>query len=192
MSFNLVLPLAAGVIAFLLSQIILNNRAGSEKTVTTTLPLINTPAGTWNFVALQYCYGISNRSYIVFITNNMICGAKVRGPLAAPGVVTDRWQDPYFYPRPDAVIKYTGIALEAPRFKEMDTANFQLTLEDVDTVQYDSGRKWGMGTVPYSGRIILTLKNGKKMELILLGKQDGIAIRDRLVSDGFGKAEMQT
>jgi len=37
-----------------------------------------------------------------------------------------------------------------------------------------------MGAVPYSGRIILYFSKGGSREFILLGKQDGPAIRDRL------------
>jgi hypothetical protein len=37
-----------------------------------------------------------------------------------------------------------------------------------------------MGNVPYSGRIILHYRVGGSRELILLGTQDGPAIRDRL------------
>jgi hypothetical protein len=38
----------------------------------------------------------------------------------------------------------------------------------------------GHGEGAYSGRIFLHLNSGRSMELILLGKQDGLGIRDRL------------
>jgi hypothetical protein len=58
-------------------------------------------------------------------------------------------------------------------------ANFRLPLSQIESVTYTDEKKWGMGGVPYSGRIIV-LASGKSLEFILLGKEDGVAVRDRL------------
>jgi hypothetical protein len=144
-----------------------------------------TPA--WHFVALEYCYGMLNRTYIVFVADAMICGARVRGLLPAPLAVNERWFDPYFFPRPDIVKRYTGVDLTSPEFKRLSVANFQVPLNEVEDVRFNAAPKWGMGTVPYSGRIHLRLRDGTTRELILLGKQDGPALVERLracISDG--------
>ena len=148
----------------------------------------NTRPAAWNFVALQYCYGILNRTYIVFVTDRMICGAHVRGVLPAPVHVTERWRDPFFYPRPSLVAKYEGIDLESPEFTTIRRANFQLSRDQVTSVEFSDEAKWGMGTVPYSGRLFLSLRDGSVTELILLGVQDGPGLQHRLVAAGFGKA----
>lgn len=175
----------AAIVAVYLVQLMLSNRSGSEKAVACTIS--NIQYTSWSFVALQYCYGISNRTYMVFVTDKMICGAKVRGVLPAPIKITERWNDPFFYPRPEVVAKYSSVNIEAPQFKQIDSANFQILREDVDTLVFSADRKWGMGTVPYSGRLFINLNRGSKIELILLGTQDGLAIRDRLAQGGFGK-----
>ena len=40
--------------------------------------------------------------------------------------------------------------------------------------------KWGMGGVPYSGRVLLHLRNGRTRDLVLPGEQDARAIVERL------------
>jgi hypothetical protein len=177
-------PAVAAIVAVLAVQYLLSNRSGSEQTVKPALTDISSVG--WNFVALQYCFGISNRTFLIFVTKEMICGAKVRGALPAPGVVTERWQDPLFYPRPKMVTRYLGIDTGSAAFKKMDSANFQIHKADVDAVIFNAEKKWGMGAVPYSGRIIIGLRDGSKIELILLGVQDGMAIKNRLLADGFG------
>jgi hypothetical protein len=188
MSFNMLTPtvvgLVTGGIAIYLVQILFSNRSGSEKTIASIL--LGVSGDAWSFVALQYCYGISNRTYMVFVTSKMLCGAKVRGLLAAPVIVSERWKDPLFYPRPEVVAKYADIPFDSDQFKQMNSANFQIRSEDVDSIEYSADPKWGMGTVPYSGRLFIRKKDGKKVELILLGNQIGSDIRDRLVACGYG------
>ena len=47
-------------------------------------------------------------------------------------------------------------------------------------LEYLAGKKWGMGNVPHSGRLILHLRSGQQRELILLGKQNGEALKEHL------------
>ena len=159
-------------------QAVLANRRGTESDIKAQLASIVPPA--WHFVALEYSYGMLNRTYVVFVTDAMICGARVRGLLPAPLAVTERWFDPYFFPRPDIVTRYTRVDLTSPEFKRLSVANFQIRLNKVEDVRFNAAPKWGMGTVPYSGRIHLRLRDGTTRELILLGKQDGPALIERL------------
>ncbi|MEJ0034929.1 MAG: hypothetical protein WDO68_02385 [Gammaproteobacteria bacterium] len=169
----------AGVCAVLFAiQVVFANRRGTESDIKAQLASMVAPA--WHFVALEYCYGMLNRTYVVFITDAMICGARVRGLLPAPLAVDERWFDPYFFPRPDIVKRYTRVDLTSPRFKHLSVANFQIPFSEVRDIQFNAAPKWGMGTVPYSGRIHLRHHDGATRELILLGKQDGPALVARL------------
>ena len=156
------------------------SRRGAEQEIAASLAAA-TPA-SWHFVAMEYCYGVLNRTYLVFVTERMICGAKVRGPLAQPMLVTERWQDPNFYPAPRAVKRLAGVNLEKPEFLNLAGANFQMARSEVVGVDFTDAPKWGMGTVPYSGRLILRLRGGGQRELILLGRQDAAALKARLGS----------
>jgi hypothetical protein len=159
-------------------QTVLANRRGTESDIKAQLASMVPPA--WHFVALEYCYGMLNRTYVVFVTDAMICGARVRGLLPAPLAVNERWFDPYFFPRPDIVKRYTRVDLTSAEFKRLSVANFQVPLNEVEDVRFNAEPKWGMGTVPYSGRLHLRLRDGTTRELILLGKQDGPALVERL------------
>jgi hypothetical protein len=121
-----------------------------------------------------------NRTYVVFVSDTMICGARVRGSLPAPRTIDERWSNPYFFPRPDIVKRCVQVDLVSPAFKQLSAANFQIPLTEVADVCLDGEPKWGMGPIPYSGRIHLRLRNGATKELILLGKQDGPALLSRL------------
>lgn len=173
------LIVSAAVLAVLFGlQVALSNRKGAESNIKTQLDGMIPPA--WHFVALQYCYGMLNRTYVVFVTDSMICGARVRGSLPAPLVVDGRWSDPYFFPRLHIVKRYAGVDLTSPQFRRLSFANFQTPLSEVEDVRFNAAPKWGMGPVPYSGRIHLRLRGGAKKELILLGRQDGPALVERL------------
>jgi hypothetical protein len=168
-------------------QALLSNRPGSSAEVETSLAGVTPPA--WPFVAMQYHLGILNRTYVVFVSERSMCGARVRGPLLAPVQVTSRWNDPFFYPRPALLAKCVGVDLESEKFLATDRANFRLRKDDVAVVEFTTESKWGMGAVPYSGRLLVTRKDRTRMELILLGIQDGRGLCDRLRAEGFGASD---
>jgi hypothetical protein len=135
---------------------------------------------SWNFVAMEYCYGMLNRTYLVFVTPTMICGSRVRGLISAPMAITARHYNPYFYARPSAVAKYSHMNIESADFLKLSRANFQIARRDLERCEFTKQPKWGMGTLPYSGRLILHLRNDSTRELILLGSQDGPNLQVRL------------
>ena len=159
---------------------------GAEAEVRSLLDRV--PRQRWHFIALEYCYGILNRTYAVFVTDRMLSGAKVRGLLSAPTSPNQRWRDPYFYPRTKLVTSYASLDPESPSFKAVHSSNFQLSMDQIERVEFDNAPKWGMGTVPYSGRIFLHLRSGAKRELILLGDQPGSELAERLRKEGIGRA----
>ena len=134
----------------------------------------------WTFVALEYYALILNRTYKVFVTDDHLCGAIVRGPLPSPVGSLDAWYDPDFYPRERLLRRYAGLDVHSRDFARVNYWNFQWPRSMLADVKLNMRPKWGMGRVPYSGRLILHLRRGGSQELILLGVQDGPTIRDRL------------
>jgi len=145
-------------------QIFITNKAGSEEIVRSTIDLIG--QGTPHFVALEYYFGILNRTYVVFVTDTMIYGAKVRGLLPAPINVGERWRNPYFYPKLSYLKRLTGFSVHSSEFLNQHNANFQIERSEIQRVEWSNEEKWGMGTVPYSGRIVVILPGNRTRELI--------------------------
>jgi hypothetical protein len=170
-----VLAATAGTYAF---QLLITNRKGSELSVTKSLSQITD--GSWTFVSMQYYFGILNRTYLIFVTDSLICGAKVKGAISAPRAPDARWKDPLFYVSPDLARKYASMDVGSDDFLKCCRANFRIAKSEIRDVEFSQKPKWGMATVPYSGRIFLRMKSGKSVELILLGDQDGNRIRERM------------
>jgi hypothetical protein len=159
-------------------QRLITNRKGGELLVTKSLDQM--ADGIWTFVAMQYYFGILNRTYLLLVTESLVCGAKVKGVLSAPRAPDARWKDPLFYVSPDLANKYASMDVGSNEFLTCCRANFRIAKLEIRDVEFSQTPKWGMATVPYSGRIFLRMKSGKSIELILLGDQDGIRIRERL------------
>lgn len=133
----------------------------------------------WYFQAMEYYALILNRTYTVMITERMLCGAFVHGVIAAPPIPTPDWRDPNFYVS-SRVERYAGVHVESPAFKRRHRFNFQYPLSDLAGAEFDARPKWGMGSVPYSGRVRVYGKAGWRRELILVGSQPGPSIAERL------------
>jgi hypothetical protein len=176
-----VIAILVSIAVMALLQTLLGNKIGTEATVKQIAA--NARPVAWNFVALEYCYGMLNRTYVVFVTNVVICAAKVRCILPAPLTAGRRWHDPYFDARPAQMKRYVDVDLESQDFLARGWANFQIPKQDLESVTFSADAKWGMGTVPYSGRIFLRTKNGRKRELVLLGTQNGREICAKLAVD---------
>jgi hypothetical protein len=142
-------------------------------------------AAPW-FAAMEYYALILNRTYKVFVTGQMLCGAKVRGVVSNPAVVPPQMYDQEFWVGTQTAQIYDGFDVTSEKFLQVNSANFQMKWNEIAQTEYRSGKKWGMGNVPYSGRLILQLQSGRPRELILLGRQDGDALKGKL--DQFFKA----
>lgn len=145
------------------------------------LPLTHFPPKglRFSFVAMQYHTFMLNRTYLVMVSEHNVCGAVVRGIIPSPPLVTARWYDPASYPRQRKVNQYAGVDLDGPDFLSIHRSNFRLPLREIVEVEFVTSPKWGMGNVPYSGRLWLH-DSKKRHELILLGKQDGPLLANRL------------
>lgn len=139
------------------------------------------PAGAdWAFVALQYHTLILNRVYVVCVNANKVVGLAGNGVIAAPPRVTPEMYEPWFWVNLAKFQRYTHLHIDSGEILREAKPNFAIPFEDITVVEFSDDSKWGMGTVPYSGRIIITA-NGKRREFILLGRQDGKGIRKSLV-----------
>lgn len=135
----------------------------------------------WGFVALSYHTLILNRAYLVLVGDGVVAGAVARRILMSPRPSpADEWYDPWFYTKERLVRRYNGIDVRSDAFLAVDRGGFRIDRRDLADVSVDLSPKWGMGYVPYSGRIILRTRDGRSRELILLGRQDAVGIRDRL------------
>jgi hypothetical protein len=144
--------------------------------------LARTEPQGWHFVALRY--GMFNRTYAVFVTKNALVAARVRGAIQSPLYVSNRpddpWRNPAFYPTRSLLARYVDMDLESDDVLAMDRANFRLLKSQIAGVAFDGRPTWGIGSVPCSGRLFVTGDDGKRLEFVLLGKQDGPALADRL------------
>lgn len=131
---------------------------------------------TLEFIAMQYYAGILNRSYVVQVSDSIILAGRVRGAISAG--VSGRYSkellnNPYFYSDSSLLSIYKRLDDQVDaELVHLDNANFIIRREEIKEITYTSKRKWGMGDVVHSGKLFLYLKNGKKIEFILLGKPD--------------------
>lgn len=144
-------------------------------------PAISDPH--WSFIAMQYYALILNRTYKVWVTEKYICAGRVEHAIASPPSylsVGPQWQNAQNYSEPEFEKKYSNIDITSDAFLKVDKANFRILREDITGITYFP-KKWGMGRVPYSGRLVLKTRNGNVYEFILLGKQNAEEIRQRLL-----------
>jgi hypothetical protein len=134
----------------------------------------------WSFVALEYWALVLNRIYLVYVGDRMLSGACMGGPVMALPYPRAAWEQEWWL-SDRQLRRYAGVDVQGPEFRGRHWANFQLPRAEIADVWFDASPKWGMGTVPYSGRIHVAWRDGHRRELILLGRQDGPAIRDRLL-----------
>jgi hypothetical protein len=156
------------------------SRAGDELAEVPRAP--NAGASLPHFAVMQYYALILNRTYKMFIAPTMLCGAKVLGIVANPSGTSEAMLDPEYWTGTMMATLYDGLDVTSREFLRLNGANFQIAWRDITSVEFNSRRKWGMGNVPHSGRIVLRLVSGRSCELILLGTQDGEALRARLES----------
>lgn len=143
-------------------------------------PFEGRPASAPWFAAMEYYALILNRTYKVFATGQMLCGAKVGGLRSTPSVVSSEMYNPVFWVQTPSAQRYDHLDLASEAFLRANSANFQFRWDQIAEIRYLVGKKWGMGNVPHSGRLVLQLRSGKRRELILLGDQNGTALKQQL------------
>lgn len=128
------------------------------------------------FVAMEYWAGALNRTYLVFAKENHLSGIIVRGVSAAPLTKTAiaQWFNIHFYLSKRIIAKYSKVNLGSKEILQCNPANFRIPKASIERLDWDGTEKWGMGTVPHTGKINVYFKNGRKREFILLGSQNGL------------------
>ncbi|HSW97242.1 MAG TPA: hypothetical protein VLF89_05440 [Candidatus Saccharimonadales bacterium] len=138
--------------------------------------------GAYSFIAMRYYALMLNRTFRILITDTYVCGIRVMGSIASPITVDSHWQNPEFYVDKNLEDKYKNKDFDSKEYLLVDKANFCILREDILRVDYYQ-TKFGMGQIPYSGRIAIVTKNGKKIELILLGSQDVKSITKHILKN---------
>jgi hypothetical protein len=150
----------------------------------------------FQFVAMEYYFLILNRSFLILLTDEMICGAKVNGIVsvspehynmrksayAESKAIKGDLFDPISYVKQEYINKLVGINIESKEFLDLDKENFQINRKDVIDVVHNPKKKWGMGYYPHDGRVLLNLRNAKQREFIILGNQSGDDIRKKIIN----------
>jgi hypothetical protein len=135
----------------------------------------------WGFVALQYHTLILNRIVVVCVGKKSLVGLVGRGPIASPLLVAPSMHDPNWWVRREKLSKYPMFNIENDALLSVARANSRMPFIDISAVEYSAQKKWGMGAVPYSGRVFIEM-HGEKREFILIGTENGEAVRNRLSS----------
>jgi hypothetical protein len=135
---------------------------------------------------MMYYRLVLNRTYRVVVTDRSVCGARVHGLMSSPPTARPEHYNPEFYVNAKLESQYHGVDPESDTFLTIDRANFQIAREEIVRVEHIEKKKWGMGAVPCSGRIVLHLRDGRTHELILLGRQNAGAIARSLAQEAVG------
>lgn len=126
------------------------------------------------FVAMEYFWGILNRTFLVFIAPEGLYGWRVAGPVTnANRTYYEPWEEML---KDDEFMR----GREAIRRLSRLRGGFFLERGVIDRVEADDRQKWGMGGILHSGRIHVFLKTGRSREFILLGVQYPEEARDRI------------
>lgn len=84
----------------------------------------------------------------------------------------DRAANPLAFTNKSLLSEYKTVNFNSPLFPDLHSANFFYPFQRVASISTSMEPKRGMGHVWYSGRILVTLINGKMREFILLGSQE--------------------
>jgi len=135
----------------------------------------------WGFIALEYYALIANRVLAILETSHHVIVIRVGGLVVAPLHLTNAWYEPRFYVSDSLLAKYAPVAAESAEVLKVSRANRRIALSGITVVTFTTRPKWGMGSVPYSGRIIIATAASTR-EFILLGNQRGEELAAKLNS----------
>lgn len=139
------------------------------------------------FIAMQYYAGILNRTVKVYVLEDLLSVTTIGGPLATPVFVTEEWYDPNFYIDQTLASELEKFNPLSKPFLLVGKTNYQIQRSSIARVEYDPTDKWGMGSVPHSGKILVQIIDGNEHEFILLGSQDGAFVKAMIEQTMWGK-----
>jgi hypothetical protein len=128
------------------------------------------------FLAMEYYWLILNRSLLVFTYPEGLYAWKFSGLVST--------RTPLFFVAFEECTTAPKMSPGTEDFESMmkESGSFSIPRSDIALVHYVPTPKWGMGNVPHSGKLYIRLKSGKSRELILLGSQNGEAVRSAVLS----------
>jgi len=132
----------------------------------------------WSFVAMEYYALVLNRTYVVSVSDREIRGKVCRGLTSVEGGIG-------FARAINQAMSVQGDLNDGNSYVDKgklgrpSRADFSIRLSEVRSVSYNHRKKWGMGYYPHDGRVLIATP-ARTRELIILGRQSGQAIADRL------------
>ncbi len=137
-------------------------------------------------MAMEYHLLMLNRTFLVLLLEDCILGIKANG-LVSIETGTDSFsrqvtkslaihgdlQNPYSYIKRKHILKSENEDILGSDILSANKSNFKISYKDIESVRYDTTKKWGMGYYPHDGKVYITIKYNKKRELIILGNQSG-------------------
>jgi hypothetical protein len=108
----------------------------------------------------------------------MLCGAKAT--ITAFSNANALVADPVGYVLRSTPPVYDALDITSQAFLAVNKENFQIAWRDVEAISFDPAKKSGLGFLPQAGAITFLGRSGKKIELVLLGFQDGETLTSRL------------
>ena len=132
------------------------------------------------FIAMEYWAFLLNRTFLVFVRDNYLWGIKVKGIVGAPPPPFEkRWNNLEHFLTNKFLRRHPEIATPSDTLVRKSWCNFRINVATIEAIVFDPTPKWGMGTIPHSGKLYIAFEGGKQREFILISDQDGYA----LVSD---------
>jgi hypothetical protein len=125
---------------------------------------------------MEYYALMLNRSFLFFITETGLYGWQFIGVVSTVA--------PRFYEPVEGLLDDPDMVPGSAGFLELmqEPKAFTIPYASIESVEFVSRRKWGMGPVPHTGILSIRLKQGRKREFILLGSVCGEAIRNAIAS----------
>ncbi|WP_141506223.1 hypothetical protein [Paenibacillus luteus] len=115
------------------------------------------PNSNYHFIAMEYYSLILNRTFLISVFENMICGAKVHGIISSEPTdkshpahiftVKGNLYDPTVYIDKKYLNKLNGIDFQSEAFLYLNKSNFQIRKHEIQTIQYNP-KKMGNGKLP--------------------------------------------
>lgn len=152
-----------------------------------------------HFVAMEYCYLVLNRTFLVIKKEGLLIGIQGNGLVTIEGgddflteLITSKMAvkgdltNQYSYLKNKYLEKVANLNLIDGSLIEANKTNFLIKLSDIKSALYNPSKKFGMGYYPHDGRVTIETYDHKKREFIILGNQSGEKIANLII----GKSEM--
>jgi hypothetical protein len=146
--------------------------------------------GPENFYGLQPRWLGLDRFYKVFVTPQLLSGARVAGQAYDAQVVEAMARAGYgpraaIQERAQRETMYSSVDPTAECFLGLDKHNFQLRTSEVVDIEFSGRKSWWTGGLPNQGILTIHQSNRSTLRLILVGDQDVTRIRRLLKGAGF-------